>query len=124
MIRNTVTVLPPPKKSIKIAIIAANGEVQSDFNHVKRFITIKTDDQIYIRVILKDMKTMQTIEADGENLCLEAYLYEERTKEYTKKITRFKQNGGIVKPNKENMKIKLVVIDRAKVIDQCLIDIV
>ena len=72
------------------------------------------------------MKTFETVFADGENLCLEVYEYEESTKNYTKKNTGFKQNGGRIKPKatQSEIKLKLLLSDRKKVIDYCLVNIV
>ena len=126
MIRHSVLVLPIEPKPIQISTIRLNGEVQSQFNHAKRFINIKRHDDMSIYVELINMKTFKTVFADEENLCLEAYEYEERTKNYTKKMTKFKQNGGRIKPKsaESTIKIKLLLSDRKKVIDYCLIDIV
>ena len=126
MIRHSVLVLPINTRPIQISTIRLNGEVQTQFNHAKRFITMKRHDDMSIYVELRNMKTFETVFADEENLCLEAYEYEESTKNYTKKMTKFKQNGGRIKPksNQSGTKIKLLLSDRKKVIDYCLIDIV
>jgi len=126
MIRHSILVLPVEPRPIQISRIALNGKTQPQFNHAKRFITIERHDDMSIFVELRNMKTFETVFADGEDLCLEAYEYEERTENYTKKITRFKQNGGRIKPKaaQGEIKIKLLLSDRKKVIDYCLVDIV
>ena len=98
MIRHSVKVLPIVPQPIQIAIVRVNGEIQSSFNHVKRFINVKREDHMEFHILLKNMKTFENVFADGENLCLQAFLYEESTQDYTKEILKLKQNGGIIRP--------------------------
>lgn len=78
-----------------------------------------------LTVLIKDMDNMQSIMVDYPNIYLEAYLYEESTENYTKKNSKFKKNGIIIKPKDgQVIKMKIVLKNQDKVIDYCLIDIV
>lgn len=124
MIRHTVTVLPPKKKNFRICNLFLNSEI-TEYHLDTRFCKIPKLQTMMLVVAIKDMDTMSSVLVDYPNVYLEAYLYEESTKDYTKKYLKFKKNGVIIKPQDEQqIKIKIMLKSQDKVIDYCLIDIV
>lgn len=124
MIRHTVTVLPPKKKNFRICNLLVNSQI-TEYHLDTRFCKIPRSENMLLTVLIKDMDNMQSIVVDYPNIYLEAYLYEESTKNYTKKNLKFKKNGIIIKPKDEQViKMKIALKNQDKVIDYCLIDIV
>lgn len=124
MIRHTVTVLPPKKKNFRICNLLLNSEI-TPYHLDTRFCKIPKLENMLLTVLIKDMDTMNSVLVDYPNIYLEAYLYEESTKDYTKKYLKFKKNGVIITPKDEKViKIKISLKSQDKVIDYCLVDIV
>lgn len=126
MIRHTVIVLPPRKKRIKICNIMLNSE-STGYHWDKKFLKLKKSENMFLQVLMMDMDTKLTAEVNYPEIYLEAYLYDESAGDYTKKYSKFKKNGVIVRPENfgdRDIKIKIVLKNQKKVIDQCLIDIV
>jgi len=124
MIRYSIKVLPPKIQDIKISNVFVDKQICSDFNISKKFIKIPKKDYIFLQIMLKDMETMQNVDINYPHLYLDAYLYEEDKKDYTRKYLKFKRNGVIIKPKDKDLKIKIRLLRQEEVIDYCLIDIV
>lgn len=124
MIRHSMTVLPPKLPNVKICNLFLNQSICTEFSIVKKFITLKKQDNMFIKITLKDMDTMQNVNVDYHNTYLDSFMYEEATKGYTKKYLKFKKDGVIIKPNDKDIKLKIRLLMHNKVIDYCLIDIV
>jgi len=128
MIRHTVMILPPVKRDIQISTILSNDSVVSEFNRVKRFAKIKNNSgKLYIKFFIMDMKTMHNVGVDYPNLYLDSHLYDESTKDYTRKHLKFKKDSVIIDTKlfkTKKIKFRVSLIDRGQVIDQCFIDIV
>lgn len=128
MIRHTVTVLPPRRKNIKISTILANGRSCSDFNRVKKFFEVKSEeDKILFLLNFINMDNLHSAKLDYPNLYVELFLYDEQTKDYTKKFLKLKGENFLIKRKmfkEEKIKLKIALKDKEKVIDYCLIDIV
>lgn len=126
MIVHSVKVLPPRRGNNKISIILVNGS-NVGYNYVKRFVKVNKKDVLIFEMMAMDMDTMQTTLVDYPNLYFEVLVYEESTKDYTKKFLKFKKNGIIIESKlfkSEEIKIKVLLKDNGEVIDYCLIDIV
>lgn len=124
MIRHTVIVLPPKKKNFRICNLLVNSEI-IEYHLDKRFCKIPKSENMLLTVLIKNMENMHSVAVDYPNIYLEAYLYEESTKNYTKRNSKFKKNGIIIKPKDEQIiKMKIALKSQDKVIDYCLIDIV
>jgi hypothetical protein len=127
MTRYTIKVLPPRKKNIKISTIFANGNLCIDFNRVKRFVKVNKEDNLLFAFCFMNMDNMHNVKLDYPNLYIEVFLYEEQTKDYTRKFLKLKRNSFIIKPRmfkQDEIKVKVLLRDEGKVIDYCLIDIV
>lgn len=128
MIRHTVTVLPPRKKNVKISSILANGKLCSDFNRVKKFFEVKNEeDKILFMLHFINMDGPHSVRLDYPNLYVELFLYDEQTKDYTKKFLKLKGENFLIKRKmfrEEKIKLKVALKDKEEVIDYCLIDIV
>lgn len=124
MIRHSITVLPPREPNVKISNIFLNQQICSDFNISKKFIKIKKENNMFIKMQLFDIDNMRSVGIDYPNLFLNSYIYEEDTKDYTKMYLKFKKDGVIIKPGDKNIKLKINLIRQGEVIDYCLIDIV
>ena len=124
MIRHSMTVLPPKLPNVKICNIFCNQSICTEFSIVKKFITLEKQDNMFIKIILKDMDTMQNVHVDYTNIYLDSLIYEEATKDYTKKYLKFKKDGAIIKPKDKDIKLKIRLWIYDKLIDYCLIDIV
>jgi hypothetical protein len=79
---------------------------------------------MFIKIQLIDTDNMRNVGIDYPNLYLNSYIYEEDTKDYTKKYLKFKKDGVIIKPGDKDIKLKINLLRRDEVIDYCLIDIV
>ena len=126
MIVHSVKVLPPRRGNNKISMILVNGSNVA-YNYVKRFVKVNKKDVLIFQIMIMDMDSMQTTLVDYPNLYFEALVYEESTKDYTKKFLKFKNNGIIIESKmfkSEEIKIKVLLKDNEEVIDYCLIDIV
>ena len=126
MIVHSVKVLPPRRGNNQISMILVNGS-NTGYNYVKKFIKVNKKDELIFQIMIMDMDTMQTTLVDYPNLYFEALVYEESTKDYTKKFLKFKNNGIIIESKlfkSEEIKIKVLLRDKGEVIDYCLIDIV
>lgn len=124
MIRHSMTVLPPKLPNVKICNILCNQSICTEFNIVKKFITLKKQDNMFIKIMLKDMDTMQNVNVDYPEIYFDSLIYDEKTKDYTKTYLKFKKDGAIIKPNDKDIKLKIRLLMYDKVIDYCLIDIV
>jgi hypothetical protein len=124
MIKYSITVLPPREPNVKICSIFLNQQICTDFNISKKFIKIKKEPNMFIKIQLIDTDNMRNVGIDYPNLYLNSYIYEEDTKDYTKKYLKFKKDGVIIKPGDKDIKLKINLLRRDEVIDYCLIDIV
>ena len=124
MIKHSMTVLPPKFPNVKICNIFCNQSICTEFSIVKKFITLEKQENMFIKIMLKDMDTMQNVNVDYPNIYLDSLIYEETTKDYTKKYLKFKKDGVIIKPKDKNIKLKIRLFMHNKLIDYCLIDIV
>ena len=117
-------VYPPKLPNVKICNLFLNQSICTEFSIVKKFITLKKEENMFIKIILKDMDTMQNVNVDYPNVYLDSLIYEEKTKDYTKKYLKFKKDGAIIKPKDKDIKLKIRLWMYGKLIDYCLIDIV
>lgn len=124
MIKYSMTVLPPKIPNVRICNIFCNQSICTEFSIVKKFITLEKQDNMFIKVMLKNMETMQNVNIDYPNIYLDSLIYEDATKAYTKKYLKFKKDGVIVKPKDKDIKLKVRLWMHDKLIDYCLIDIV
>lgn len=126
MIIHSVKVMPPQKGNKKISVISINGG-NSGYNYVKKFIKVDKKDILIFQMHIMDMDTMQNALVNYPNLYFEVLVYEESTKNYTKKFLKFKGDSVIIESKmfkSEEIKIKVLLRDEGKVVDYCLIDIV